>query len=68
MQLFIYIHIIIISLLQQRLEALTAAEQKHLSAEERVHKMEKQIEDTRNELSRAIQREKMNEEHNQRCV
>uniref|UniRef100_A0A914X828 SAM domain-containing protein n=1 Tax=Plectus sambesii TaxID=2011161 RepID=A0A914X828_9BILA len=52
--------------LQQRMEALTAAEQKHVSAEERVHRLERQIEERSAELQRAVQREKMNEDHNQR--
>lgn len=52
--------------LQQRLEALSVAEQKHLSAEERIGRMEQQVEEKQAELQRALQREKMNEDHNQR--
>ncbi|KJH41725.1 hypothetical protein DICVIV_12300 [Dictyocaulus viviparus] len=62
--------------LQQRMEALTAAEQaenvrylalqKQLSAEERVQRLERQALESSAELERAVQREKMNEEHSQR--
>uniref|UniRef100_A0A0K0ESV5 Ig-like domain-containing protein n=1 Tax=Strongyloides stercoralis TaxID=6248 RepID=A0A0K0ESV5_STRER len=52
--------------LQQRMEALSAAEKKHLSAEERVSRLEKQISERSSDLERSVQREKMNEEHNQR--
>lgn len=52
--------------LQQRMEALSAAEQKHMSAEERIRRMEQQVEEKHAELQRALQREKMNEDHNQR--
>ncbi|VDP01104.1 unnamed protein product [Soboliphyme baturini] len=52
--------------LQQRMEALTAAEQKHMSAEERISRLERQLEEKSAELQRALQREKMNEDHNQR--
>ena len=40
--------------------------QKQLSAEERVSHLERQVEEKNAELERAVQREKMNEEHNQR--
>uniref|UniRef100_A0A0N5CH03 Liprin-alpha-2 n=1 Tax=Strongyloides papillosus TaxID=174720 RepID=A0A0N5CH03_STREA len=52
--------------LQQRMEALSAAEKKHMSAEERVSRLEKQISERSSDLERSVQREKMNEEHNQR--
>ncbi|CAI4225647.1 unnamed protein product [Auanema sp. JU1783] len=52
--------------LQQRLKALSVAEQKQLSAEERIHAVEKQMSEKAGELDRALQREQMNEEHNQR--
>ncbi|KRX72962.1 Liprin-alpha-1 [Trichinella sp. T6] len=52
--------------LQQRMEALTAFEQKHVSAEERIGRLERQIEEKNAEIVRALQREKMNEDHNQR--
>jgi DNA repair exonuclease SbcCD ATPase subunit len=52
--------------LQQRMAALSAAEKKHLSAEERMQALERQVEERHNELARAMQREKMNEEHNHR--
>ncbi|KAE9555708.1 hypothetical protein FO519_001060 [Halicephalobus sp. NKZ332] len=52
--------------LQQRMEALSAAERKQLSAEETVIKLESIIEEKNAELERALQREKMNEEQNQR--
>uniref|UniRef100_A0A915DQF5 SAM domain-containing protein n=1 Tax=Ditylenchus dipsaci TaxID=166011 RepID=A0A915DQF5_9BILA len=53
-------------LLQQRMEALTAAEQKQCSAEERIQRLETLLEERSSECERAVQREKMNEEHNQR--
>uniref|UniRef100_A0A914LQM2 SAM domain-containing protein n=1 Tax=Meloidogyne incognita TaxID=6306 RepID=A0A914LQM2_MELIC len=52
--------------LLQRMEALTAAEQKHLSAEERIQRLEVLLNERSAELDRAVQRERMNEEHNQR--
>uniref|UniRef100_A0A5S6QLQ7 SAM domain-containing protein n=1 Tax=Trichuris muris TaxID=70415 RepID=A0A5S6QLQ7_TRIMR len=52
--------------LQQRMEALSAFEQKHLSAEERIGRLERQIEEKNAEVLRVLQREKMNEDHNQR--
>lgn len=48
------------------MEALTAAEQKQLSAEEKIQRLETLLEERSSELERAVQREKMNEEHNQR--
>ncbi|KAI1732248.1 SAM domain (Sterile alpha motif) domain-containing protein [Ditylenchus destructor] len=52
--------------LQQRMQALTAAEQKQCSAEERIQRLEVLLDERSAELERAVQREKMNEEHNQR--
>lgn len=52
--------------LLQRMEALSAAEQKHLSAEERIQRLEVFLDERNAELDRAVQREKMNEEHSQR--
>lgn len=52
--------------LQQRLEALSKAEELHGSAEERVSRVEQKLMDNEAELSRARMREKMNEEHNAR--
>uniref|UniRef100_A0A1I8BPZ5 SAM domain-containing protein n=1 Tax=Meloidogyne hapla TaxID=6305 RepID=A0A1I8BPZ5_MELHA len=52
--------------LLQRMEALSAAEQKHLSAEERIQRLEVLLNERSAELDRAVQRERMNEEHNQR--
>lgn len=52
--------------LLQRMEALSAAEQKHLSAEDRIQRLEACVEERNAELERAVQRERMNEEHNKR--
>lgn len=67
--------------LQQRMEALTAAEQvcfccyvclkcfpfqKSVSAEERIQRLDRNIQELSAELERAVQRERMNEEHSQR--
>ncbi|XP_025084759.1 liprin-alpha-1-like isoform X7 [Pomacea canaliculata] len=52
--------------LQQRIEALTQAEERHGSTEERLSTLEQNLQDKESELQRARQREKMNEEHNAR--
>uniref|UniRef100_A0A8C7JGU9 SAM domain-containing protein n=1 Tax=Oncorhynchus kisutch TaxID=8019 RepID=A0A8C7JGU9_ONCKI len=52
--------------LAQRVAALTKAEERHGNVEERVRQMEAQLEEKNQELLRARQREKMNEEHNRR--
>lgn len=52
--------------LLQRMEALSAAEQKHQSTEERIRRLEVLLDERNTELERAVQREKMNDEHNQR--
>ncbi|ESO10659.1 hypothetical protein HELRODRAFT_190127 [Helobdella robusta] len=52
--------------LRQRLEALTKAEERHGSAEERMKELEMQLSEKESELTRARKREKMNEEHNMR--
>ncbi|MGH0189579.1 UNVERIFIED_CONTAM: hypothetical protein FKN15_036865 [Acipenser sinensis] len=52
--------------LAQRGAALTKAEERHGSIEERSRQLEAQLEEKNQELSRARQREKMNEEHNKR--
>ncbi|KAM9424005.1 liprin-alpha-1 isoform 16-T19 [Salvelinus alpinus] len=52
--------------LAQRVAALTKAEERHGNVEERVRQMETQLEEKNQELLRARQREKMNEEHNRR--
>uniref|UniRef100_A0A8D2NMF4 PTPRF interacting protein alpha 1 n=1 Tax=Zosterops lateralis melanops TaxID=1220523 RepID=A0A8D2NMF4_ZOSLA len=52
--------------LAQRVAALTKAEEKHGNIEERLRQMEAQLEEKNQELQRARQREKMNEEHNKR--
>ncbi|KAJ6667100.1 hypothetical protein lerEdw1_017078 [Lerista edwardsae] len=52
--------------LAQRVAALTKAEERHGNIEERLRQMEAQLEEKNQELLRARQREKMNEEHNRR--
>ncbi|XP_061107575.1 liprin-alpha-2 isoform X5 [Conger conger] len=52
--------------LAQRIAALTKAEERHGSIEERMRHLEGQLEEKNQELHRARQREKMNEEHNKR--
>ncbi|CAL8242173.1 unnamed protein product [Merluccius merluccius] len=52
--------------LAQRITALTKAEERHGSIEERMRHLEGQLEEKNQELLRARQREKMNEEHNKR--
>uniref|UniRef100_A0A8C9STC0 PTPRF interacting protein alpha 2 n=1 Tax=Scleropages formosus TaxID=113540 RepID=A0A8C9STC0_SCLFO len=52
--------------LAQRIAALTKAEERHGSIEERMRHLECQLEEKNQELQRARQREKMNEEHNKR--
>ncbi|XP_038149463.1 liprin-alpha-1 isoform X6 [Cyprinodon tularosa] len=47
-------------------EAQTKAEERHGNVEERLRQMEAQLEEKNQELLRARQREKMNEEHNRR--
>uniref|UniRef100_A0A8C9VUF7 PTPRF interacting protein alpha 1 n=1 Tax=Scleropages formosus TaxID=113540 RepID=A0A8C9VUF7_SCLFO len=48
------------------LKALMSAEERHGNIEERLRQMEAQLEEKNQELLRARQREKMNEEHNKR--
>uniref|UniRef100_A0A8C4NE26 PTPRF interacting protein alpha 2 n=1 Tax=Eptatretus burgeri TaxID=7764 RepID=A0A8C4NE26_EPTBU len=52
--------------LAQRVAALTKAEERHGNIEERLRQLETQLEEKNQELQRARQREKMNEEHNKR--
>ncbi|XP_029108029.1 liprin-alpha-2-like [Scleropages formosus] len=52
--------------LAQRIAALTKAEERHGNIEERMRQLEGQLEERNQELQRARQREKMNEEHNKR--
>ncbi|KAG8439524.1 hypothetical protein GDO86_005647 [Hymenochirus boettgeri] len=52
--------------LAQRISALTKAEERHGNIEERMRHLEGQLEEKNQELQRARQREKMNEEHNKR--
>ncbi|KAL2775975.1 liprin-alpha-2 isoform g [Daubentonia madagascariensis] len=52
--------------LAQRIAALTKAEERHGNIEERMRHLESQLEEKNQELQRARQREKMNEEHNKR--
>ncbi|GMT35744.1 hypothetical protein PFISCL1PPCAC_27041, partial [Pristionchus fissidentatus] len=52
--------------LQLKKEALTAAEQKAMSTEERVQKLEVDVDEARSEIERSKQKERMNEEHNAR--
>ncbi|KAL7985440.1 hypothetical protein Chor_004010 [Crotalus horridus] len=50
----------------RKAETLPEAEERHGSIEERLRQLETQLEEKNQELSRARQREKMNEEHNKR--
>ncbi|KAK2182025.1 hypothetical protein NP493_371g02019 [Ridgeia piscesae] len=52
--------------LAQRLQALSQAEERHGSAEERIQLLESQLDERTSELQRARQREKLNEDHNAR--
>uniref|UniRef100_H3AFH9 PTPRF interacting protein alpha 1 n=1 Tax=Latimeria chalumnae TaxID=7897 RepID=H3AFH9_LATCH len=52
--------------LAQRVAALSKAEERHGNIEERLRQMEAHLEEKNQELQRARQREKMNEEHNKR--
>nr|KAF6343467.1 PTPRF interacting protein alpha 1 [Pipistrellus kuhlii] len=52
--------------LAQRVAALSKAEERHGNIEEQLCQMEAQLEEKNQELQRARQREKMNEEHNKR--
>ncbi|XP_063800204.1 liprin-alpha-1 isoform X7 [Pseudophryne corroboree] len=52
--------------LAQRVAALSKAEERHGNIEERLRQMESRLEEKNQELQRARQREKMNEEHNKR--
>ncbi|XP_055946770.1 liprin-alpha-2-like isoform X5 [Argiope bruennichi] len=47
-------------------EALAQVQDRHGSVEDRIQRLEQQLEEKGNELIRSRQREKMNEEHNQR--
>ncbi|XP_036811476.1 liprin-alpha-3 isoform X1 [Oncorhynchus mykiss] len=52
--------------LAQRVAALNKAEERHGNFEERLRQIEAQLEEKNQELQRARQREKMNDEHNKR--
>ncbi|XP_069461817.1 liprin-alpha-3 isoform X2 [Ambystoma mexicanum] len=52
--------------LAQRVAALSKAEERHGNFEERLRQLEAQLEEKNQELLRARQREKMNDEHNKR--
>uniref|UniRef100_A0A8C4QBW4 SAM domain-containing protein n=1 Tax=Eptatretus burgeri TaxID=7764 RepID=A0A8C4QBW4_EPTBU len=52
--------------LAQRVAALSKAEERHGNIEEQLRQLEAQLEEKNQELQRARQREKMNEEHNRR--
>ncbi|XP_044137551.1 liprin-alpha-3 isoform X2 [Bufo gargarizans] len=52
--------------LAQRVAALSKAEERHGNFEERLRQLEAQLEEKNQELQRARQREKMNDEHNKR--
>uniref|UniRef100_A0A8C7PQ33 PTPRF interacting protein alpha 3 n=1 Tax=Oncorhynchus mykiss TaxID=8022 RepID=A0A8C7PQ33_ONCMY len=52
--------------LAQRVTALNKAEERHGNFEERLRQMEAQLEEKNQELQRARQRERMNDEHNKR--
>lgn len=52
--------------LKQRMDALTQAQERHGSAEDRIQRLEAQVEEKNTELMRLNQRLKMNEEHNTR--
>ncbi|GAB1301949.1 Ppfia1 protein [Apodemus speciosus] len=51
---------------QQHEQSILLAEERHGNIEERLRQMEAQLEEKNQELQRARQREKMNEEHNKR--
>jgi len=52
--------------LKQRMEALTQAQERHGTAEDRIQRLESQVEEKNAEEMRGNQRLKMNEEHNTR--
>ncbi|VVC27964.1 Hypothetical protein CINCED_3A021033 [Cinara cedri] len=52
--------------LKQRMEALTQAQERHGTAEDRIQRLESQVEEKNAEVMRVNQRLKMNEEHNTR--
>uniref|UniRef100_A0A8V5GTH0 Liprin-alpha CC2 domain-containing protein n=1 Tax=Melopsittacus undulatus TaxID=13146 RepID=A0A8V5GTH0_MELUD len=52
--------------LAQRVAALNKAEERHGNFEERLRQLEAQLQEKNQELQRARQREKMNDEHNKR--
>ncbi|KAJ3665672.1 hypothetical protein Zmor_001159 [Zophobas morio] len=52
--------------LKQRMEALTQAQERHGSAEDRIQRLEANLDEKNAELMRLNQRLKMNEEHNSR--
>ncbi|KTF81795.1 hypothetical protein cypCar_00008931, partial [Cyprinus carpio] len=52
--------------LAQRVAALNKAEERHGNFEERLRQLEAQLEEKNQELQRARQRERMNDEHNKR--
>ncbi|XP_050427798.1 liprin-alpha-1 isoform X2 [Adelges cooleyi] len=52
--------------LKQRMEALTQAQERHGTAEDRIQRLESQVEEKNAEVLRVNQRLKMNEEHNTR--
>uniref|UniRef100_A0A8D8SI93 Liprin-alpha-1 n=1 Tax=Cacopsylla melanoneura TaxID=428564 RepID=A0A8D8SI93_9HEMI len=52
--------------LKQRMDALSQAQERHGSAEDRIQRLEAQVEEKNAELLRLNQRLKMNEEHNTR--
>ncbi|CAL1587641.1 unnamed protein product [Knipowitschia caucasica] len=52
--------------LAQRVAALSKAEERHGNFEERLRQMEAQLEEKNQELQRARQRDRMNDEHNKR--
>ncbi|RZB84908.1 liprin-alpha-1 isoform X12, partial [Asbolus verrucosus] len=52
--------------LKQRMEALTQAQERHGSAEDRIQRLEANLEEKNAELMRLNQRLKMNEDHNSR--
>ncbi|RZF36297.1 hypothetical protein LSTR_LSTR006802 [Laodelphax striatellus] len=52
--------------LKQRMEALTQAQERHGTAEDRIQRLEAQVDEKNAEILRLNQRLKMNEEHNTR--
>ncbi|CAB0030447.1 unnamed protein product, partial [Trichogramma brassicae] len=52
--------------LKQRMDALTQAQERHGTAEDRIQRLETQLEEKAGEVMRLNQRLKMNEEHNTR--